>query len=302
MEIDKLKEALQGENKATIIDTVLQSEGAQEIIRQRENAYFEDNQGSVRREIYDKIDADLKEAGFDKGSKKTYEVLKDFLADYKGLKDNGATSTDKMKELQKELEDLRSKGGENTFWKEQHDNLQKLHEQKLSEKDEAYNTLKTHIHGEKVNNYLMSGLSGYEFGVSQEVADVFVKTKIDALKGKVEDRDGVMVIIGPEGNPIRDAQGKFITPKEYWAKELAPILKTKKSNGGGAKENLDGIAKGQKGEQKLTLDRSKFSTKGEFNRHASETLLKQGITRDNGLFNKLMVEAYKEYNVNELPK
>ena len=118
--------------------------------------------------------------------------------------------------------------------------------------------------------------------------------------------DGKVVYHKPDGSPLLNKEYKPITSEEIWKEKLGALIDNDtRTKGGSADTNFESgkiirTGEGDNATQKLVLDKSKFSTKVEFQKLAESVLRKKGIPVGSKDYEDLLLTAYKEYEVDAL--
>jgi len=261
-------------------------------------------------EIHKRYDDDILEVlGVrKKGDQKTYDFVKELLAEYKKVKDTGGDDKDKkVKELQEELKKLQDSGEFNKHWKETYEQALAKWEEKEKELTEAVKSKDTEFFKAQVVSDLTTGRSGLKFNdaIPQVAIDAIIKEHERTILDKAKMVDGKVVYVKEDGTQWMNGEFKPISSSEIWAEKLKDLLSSGNSGSGGNAETkitnpIVKVGEGDNATTKLVLDKAKFSTKMEFQREIEKVLSAQAVPMGSKEWNELSDSAYKEYEVDKM--
>lgn len=252
----------------------------------------------------------------DDGTKqKTYDFLKELLTDYKtllGQKDSLEKDT-KVAELKGEIERLKNEGGGK--------HVQEIFDQAKLDWAEEKRVLEeraTTAESTSVNFQKETAIANARRqiklnpDVSESIQNMVLDTAQTQLISNSELKDGKLIFRDKDGNPILDKTtheplDAFGVLSQMDAVKDISLKEKNTPGGGGAATTMKGQIQTTsvegKDTKKLVLPEGSFKTRTEFLQVAEKALTDSGVTRrdPDGSWDKLKNDAYKEYNVAELP-
>ena len=157
---------------------------------------------------------------------------------------------------------------------------------------------------------LNSGLSSLKIkeGIPKEAVDAMIKVHREEILKNAKLVDGKVVYHKQDGSPLLNKEYKPVSAADIWSEKLGSLIDTDnhtQTKGGAASTNFESgqiikTGEGDNATQKLVLDKSKFSTKVEFQKLAESVLRKKGIPVGSKDYEDLLLTAYKEYEVDAL--
>lgn len=270
------------------------------------------------REIYGNIDKDffdtlgVKPEEKEGKKEKTYDMVKRILADHKRLKDveGSLTETEAVKKLTAEIEELKTKGG-GAHWESVYNQAKTQFEQeRVSLKERAEKAEGLVIAGQKGNS-LANAVAKLSLNpdVDKSIADMVINTAKAELEKNSKIEGDKVIFLNAEGKPLLNSNLDPMSAEEALMsieaiKKITLQQKTPGA-GGGADPEIKGSIETKnvegKDEQRLVLP-SGFKSKLEFDQAADKALLDSGIARSDKRFNELKTKAYKEHEIDKLPR
>jgi len=307
--LDKIKEDQDlGKKLAVAMST---TDSGKEILSNFAKAEFEKNVKETVSEIHNRYDNDIFEITGErkKDGEKTYDFVKKLVADGKKLKDSsGGNESDKIKSLEVKIKELQDGGEANKHWKEIHESAVAKFEKEKAELQGNAKEKEAEFNKMLILNDFKKGMSSVSF--LDSVPEEAVKAMTDSLESRVLSTakivDGKVVYQKQDGTPWLNEEYKPATPEQIYMESLGSVIKKSENSSGGSapkdggKSSIVSVGEGDKATKKLVLDRAKFSTKLEFQKHAAEVLQKQGVSRNDDSYNSMLDGAYKEYEVKEM--
>lgn len=323
MELQAILDALK-ENPSLIegvLPTIVESEKGKEAINNRVNAQVKDKVDEATRNIYQNLDNDMetilgrRPKRLENGDKeKTYDVIKGIYKDLKELEDkkDSLNKDAEVKRLNDKIEELKKEGGAATVqayfdaakeqWTEEKTNLKNQLE-KLQGDNEAS------LKGYQID----AALAGLKFApeIPESMINIAKANVREQLLSKSQLDNGKIVFLGNDGKPLMDKTSYNPLSASEMIKGLdivkdIIITDDKSKGGGGADPNFKGgvqtiKVQGKDDTLKLVFPEGAIKSKTQFQDVAEKALIEKGITRENPQWDELKTEAYKEYNVSELP-
>lgn len=296
-----------------VLENVPNIPGGAQYLANANKAYFDENVGSEVSKIYNGIDEDIftLTGKRKKADQKTYDFVKEIVADFKKLADEGSKTPEDVKKLKETIADLEEKvknGESSTHWKESYEEVVKELKSNKEKHEQELNTLNTKMLQTTVEIDITAGLSKIKF--NEQLPETVINAMINQAKGSLVSNakiiDGKVIYHDAEGKPIRNKQYENATADELLRETLKDILAGDKPAGGGAPPSGKGevviVGTGDSAKQKLVLDKSAFSTKVKFQEVAEKAMLDKGLTRGSKEWKSVMDEAYVEYGVSELER
>lgn len=306
------------ELRKQIVDYAKGTEEGKEILAAFAKAEFEKNIKPEIAKIHKQYDDDIFEIlGVRKSNDQNpYDFIKLQLKEFKALKDAGATDKDgKIKDLEKQIKDMKEGGKVNDYWKGVYDEALKKWETKEKELNDVIATKDAETMTNSISTDLLGGRDGLTF--NEGITDDVVKIMVAGIEPEVLQHakivDGKVVYHKPNGEPWLNDDYKPITAKEIWAQKLGSVINkdgssttTSTSKGGGANTKLKDSkikieGEGENATKSLVLDKGGFSTKLEFQKVVEKAIRAEGIEFGTKEANDLSDKAYEEYGVKEMP-
>lgn len=214
---------------------------------------------------------------------------------------NAKGDESKLKELNDEIERLKSSGASNEFYKGEFEKLQekftttvKDFEKKLTDKDIANNKF-------QLQTQLQGALSGMKFSdnLPESVVKMLTQTHIDFLTGSVQKRGEKNFYHDEQGQPYADAVGNPLSADAVLKLRMKEILKDGDSKpGGGAPPTVNGLIESVKIDGKdsevVTMSGA-YKDRSDYTKQLDEALAKAGISMysDSDKYNKVRAATYK---------
>ena len=322
--VEQIIEAVKADPK--IIDGLLpeirESQQLQTLINNKAETIYKSKIDDEVRTMYDREDQEMldilgeRPKLLDNGSKqKTYEKRKELLTELKELRSqkNSFGSDPRVKELEKQISEL-EKGSGAQIIKDQFDEAKTI----WSQKEEEY---KAQIESAGKQNVdfikrtaIQSEMNRLKFNpdVKDSIKNMVIKNVESELMAKTRiGDDNVVIPIGEDGKDV-------MNPNTYAPKSLTDVistmeaindivLKAPENKGGGAAVNITGSIQTRKVEGKddqktLVLAPGSFKSQSEFVNVATKALLDSGVAVTDAQHDKLMIQAYKDNNVANLPE
>ena len=240
---------------------------------------------------------------------KSYDFIKKLVGELKELRgSNDSTKEAKIKELNDKIKKMQDDGSVNEHWK-------KIYEEALAKWQQSEKELKETI-SKKDSDYLQNQIlnelnvvkSGLKFieALPQEAVKALLDIETNKILSTAKIIDGKVVYLKEDGNPYLNKEYKPISAKELFEEKLSSIIvKDENASGGKAPKNVRvgeiiKTGEGDKAIEKLVLNKEAFNSKRSFNEVATKALKEQGVAMGDPRYNKLLDEAYKEYEVSQL--
>lgn len=251
----------------------------------------------------DKIQSLFKDVGFEPGEG---EGLNDFLksvaSKYKELSSKG--DGEEVSKLKAKIKEMQESGELNQHFKKEAEELKrKLHEQTEAHKEEIGKKEKE-FYQTKIKAEVNSGLNSLDYNKDDKAVSALISVLEQKLIDGAYEVDGKIIFKKDESSDYRNASYEPLTTNEIWKQELEPYIK--KGDGGnggaGAGRHIDdkGDVSGNGDKTKLVLNNNSFSTKEEFSDVAEKTLIAKGIDPYSTEGERLIDNAYSEYNIDNL--
>lgn len=243
---------------------------------------------------------------------KTHEKIKTLFGELKELrtKKDSLSKDAEVQRLMGELEKAKQEGG-GKFIQEQFEQAKAEWTKKeqdllkqIQDKDGALTV-------GQIKNIVATGFAGLKLNpdISDTIKNVILQNEEQKIIQNAKIENGKVVFMNAEGKPL-------LNPTTYEPMTITEVLSTseavkeitlKENAGGGG--GADPVVKGAlktitvegKDSRKLELPAGSFKTKKEFIDVAEKALIDSGITRRDADWDTLKNEAYKSYNVSELP-
>lgn len=316
---EQIVEALQAD--ATLMQGITthitSSEAGKTIIENRANQIYEQKIGEKTSELHGLYDNDIFEVLGEKpgtnteGQKmKTYEFNKQLLTELKGLREKAASlnKEDEVVRLNTEIERLKKEGG-GAHWQQTFNTEQEKWKTERQGFLDKIKGLEDGAYSSSVTNQIENGYAGLKINPDVPKAAVdamYGAIKADMIKNSKKNGEKV-VFLDKDGNVITGEDHAPLDAKGVLQKRMADVLLKDQVPGGEAQEQIQGSIKtvkveGKDDQKSLVLTAGSFKTRVEFMKVAGDALRKEGITKSNPDFQKLMDKAYSDYEVNKLPR
>lgn len=296
-----------------VLENVPLIPGGETYLLNANKSYFDENVGAEVSKIYNGIDEDIftLTGKRKKADQKTYDFVKEIVVDFKKLAEDGTKTPEDVKKLKEQivlLEEKVKNGESSTHWKESYEEVVKELKSNKEKHEQELNTLNTKMLQTTVETDITAGLSKIKF--NEQLPETVINAMINQAKGSLVQNakmiDGKIVYHDSEGKPIRNKQFENASASELLKDSLKDILAGDKPAGGGAPPSGKGevikTGTGDSTKQKLSLDRSAFSTKVKFNELAEKAMLESGLVRGSKEWKQVIDEAYVEYEVSTLER
>lgn len=314
MDFEEIKKALKADEDLSkkVALLAIETQAGKTILDNYAKIEVDRAVGLKTAEIYTNLDNDLFEVlGVRKPhEQKTYDFIKKVAGEYKELKtkEGELGNNDKVKELERELEELKGKGGANEHWKGVYQNSLETWKEEKQKLIESLKTQEEAFWEAQIDADLSKGLSS--LSLKKDIPEAAIKALIEVKKKEIKEGakliEGKVVYHKQDGTPILNKEYTPISSHEIWRETLGDIIDSGTTTGGGGanpslkKGVIERIGEGDTSKIKLILDTSTFSTKVEFNNLADSTLRKQGIEVGTKDYNKALEDAYTRYEVGKL--
>lgn len=321
MEINKdnFAEAIKSEEfKSVLMPLIAETDGIKTIVENKAGVLYKEKIDDEVKNIHTQYDNDMFEIlgerpGQKEGQKqKTYDKIKDLLTDLKTLRGQ-KDSLNKDAEVQRlngEIEKLKTEGGvkhvQDIFDKAKSDWKQKESEFLKQIEDSTKDTTNF-----KKRSEIQSGIQQIKFNpdtpesikklVLQQAENQLIEnSKFEGDKFIVLDKDGK-----PSLNSKYEPKSAFDALMSLDAIKDIALKADKNDGGGGADPTIEGSIQTKsvdgKDTKKLVLQEGSFKTKMEFQDVAKNAMMESGVSMSNPEYTKLIDQAYKDYNVADMP-
>ena len=305
--LEEVKEAVKDapELLKSIIGFTNETEKGKEILDNYAKKHWGENIGDEVKKIHNLYDKDVKDVlGLDKPSNmKTYEHVKGLLSELKDLKSkNPGKKSEEIKKLEETIAEMKKSGSHNEHWKKTYEEAQEKWKTSLEEKETTIKGLNDKQTKNIVSIDLAKGVSSIKFDekLPKTMVDTFVKSiETELTQHAVINEDGTVHYMGADGKTIFNKDHAPATAEEIYNDRCKEMISKTPGGGGEAGKDVEDIT-GKDDNKKLVLDRTKFSTKREFNNYVEKTLVSNGVDPNSKDGMDLTDAAYETYKVGEM--
>lgn len=324
MEVTKeaIIEAL-GKNPGLIIDLMPTIEGLESyktIFNAKAKEISDARAADVTKSIHGMYDEQFLKRGYSAGTKeggnkeKTYEVLERVFGDLEALKqkESSLNADSRIVELQAKVDRFTKEGEVAKHFQSMIDSLKESQEQEVEGYKNQIQTLQeNNINFQKrtdIDSAYNSLILNPE--IDQTIAQIVLSQAKDKMQNMADVRDNQVVYLDAEGKVLMNKSTyKPMTATEVinTIPEVAKIIKddSPAPGGGGAEPTIVGkiettSVEGKGTTQRLLIDKSSYSTKGEFYEAAEQAMFASGKTMESDDWNTLIDAAAVEHNIESL--